>query len=161
MRYLVPVARKLCEDALSLPGNAAAVAYRRCRFLCIKWLDEMYTCMNNTNYHFTEAEHEAYAQATLNFLGCYSKCAKLAFNKGCMQWNIVPKFHYCAHMPAQAQFLNPKFVTTYAGETMVGFMVQLGHSCLNGTPAYLVSKAMCWKVRLAMSLRLYHGHQDE
>lgn len=161
VRYLVPVAKKLCEDALAVGGSPDAVEYRHCRFLCVKWLNEMYKCMDNANYHLTTDEHEAYNKATLNFLVCYAKCSKLCFKKNLMQWNIVPKFHYCAHMPAQAQFLNPKFVTTYSGETMVGFMIQLGHSCLNGTPAHLVSRAMCWKIRLAMYLRLYHTVTDD
>ena len=162
VRYLVPVARKLCEDALSKGGTPSEIKYRRCRFLCVKWLDEMYTCMDKTAaYHYSQDEHAAYSRATLNFLACYTKLAKISYESRLMKWNIVPKFHYCAHMPAQAEFLNPKFVTTYAGETMVGFMVQLGHSCLNGTPAYLVSKAMCWKIRLAMHLRLHNTMGDE
>jgi len=131
VRYLVPVARKLCEDALSAACSESDAQYRRTRFLCVKWLDEMYKSMEINAYHFTESQLRMYSSATSNFLVCYSKCARICFDANVKQWNIVPKFHYCAHMPDQAKYLNPKFVTTYSGETMVGFMVQLGHSCLN------------------------------
>ena len=40
-------------------------------------------------------------------------------------------------------------------------LVQLGHSCLNGTPAFMVSKNICWKMRLAMYIRLYLGNAEE
>ena len=40
----------------------------------------------------------------------------------------------------QAQFLNPKYVSIYGGETMVGHMASLAHAVLNGTPAHPVSE---------------------
>jgi len=161
VRYLVPVCLRLCQDSLGLPGNAATKEYRKYRHLCVKWLDALYQYLDLTEFHFNAQQQEGYSEATLNFLLCYNKCSKLAAAQGSMQWNIVPKHHYCAHMPQQSEWLNPKHVTTYAGETMVGFMVQLGHSCLNGTPAFMVSKNMCWKMRLAMYIRLYLASAEE
>ena len=57
---------------------------------------------------------------------------------GLLQWNLIHKHHLVAHMPAQAAYLNPKLVSTYSGETMVGFMASLAHACLNGSPPHLV-----------------------
>jgi len=151
----VPVVECLCQDEED-PTN-----YKFFRYMCVKNLNKMYILLDSKNYHFTDSERANYRQCTDQFLVCYTKCAKIKEGAGKKMWNIVPKFHYCGHMPEQADYLNPRLVTTYAGETMVGFMVSLGHSCLNGTPAWLVSHSMCWKIRLAMYLRLYHGLEDE
>jgi len=90
VRYLVPVALQLCEDALAIGGSAADVEYRRCRLLCVNWLNGMYKCMDNTKYGLTAAEHDAYDKATLNLV-CYTKCSKICFEADLTQWNIVPK----------------------------------------------------------------------
>ena len=60
-------------------------------------------------------------------------------------------------MPDQFRYLNCRFVSTYSGETMVGFMASLGHSCLNGTPPHLVPTKVAWRFRLGMHLRLSHN----
>ena len=161
VRYLVPVCLKLCEEAVGVPGDDSTTEYRKYRYLCTKWLEAMYKFLDCTEFHLTAHQQKGYSESTLNFLLCYTKCSKLADAQGLKKWNIVPKHHFCAHMIQQSEWLNPKHVTTYAGETMVGFMVQLGHSCLNGTPAFMVSKNMCWKMRLAMYIRLYLGNAEE
>jgi len=161
VRYLVPVCLKLCEEAVGVPGDDSTTEYRKYRHLCTKWLEAMYKFLDCAEFLLTAHQQKGYSEATLNFLLCYTKCSKLADAQGLKKWNIVPKHHFCAHMPQQSEWLNPKHVTTYAGETMVGFMVQLGHSCLNGTPAFMVSKNMCWKMRLAMYIRLSLGNAEE
>ena len=62
---------------------------------------------------------------------------------------------------AQAKYLNPKYLSTYGGETMVGFFASLGHHMLNGTPGHLVPEKVCSTYRLAMWLRLSGSDFEE
>ncbi len=69
----------------------------------------------------------------------FSKVFKLALADKYLQWNtVLVKHHLACHMG--------KFVSTYTGETMVGYMASLGHSCLNGTPPHLVPAKVPAKV---------------
>ncbi|CAJ1389098.1 unnamed protein product [Effrenium voratum] len=96
----------------------------------------------------------AFKNHTDLFLQHYVRCSKMCMEQGLLQWNVVHKHHLLAHMADQAQFLNPKYVTTYTGETMVGFMASLEHACLNGTPGHIVPEKVCWRFRLGLWFRL-------
>ena len=42
-------------------------------------------------------------------------------------------------------------------KTMVGFIANLAHACLNGTKPHLVPAKVAWRYRLGMHLRCSHG----
>ena len=88
--------------------------------------------------HPDEPEYEPYKRSTEKCLLHYSKLAKIAISQNILQWNTVHKHRLAWHMPEQFRHLNCRFVSTYSGETVVGFMASLGHACLNGTPPHLV-----------------------
>ena len=103
--------------------------------------------------HFSESKRQRFRLATEKCLQHYTKCCKMRMEKKFLQWHIVHKHHLACHTPDQADFINPKYLTTYSGETMVGFMSSLAHACLNGTP-HLVAIKVAWRFRLALWLRL-------
>ena len=149
IRYLIPCLLEICqeEEATDLP-------YSKHRMLCVQNLEAVYGCMDSGLMHLPRAMWRTYKTCTDNLLLHYVACTKICMQRGLLQWNTVHKHHLCAHMPDQAKFLNPKYVSTYTGETMVGFMSSLAHAMLNGTAAHLVPEKVCWRYRLSMWLRL-------
>ena len=159
LRYLVPVVKLLCADDI-LPELLDTEKYTQHRFACLEHLEKLYLCLDYKGLHLTHDLQTKFRKHTNLFLVHYTKCCKIKLSQNKIQWNTVNKFHFMAHMPSQACFFNPKYVTTYTGETMVGFMCSLGHACLNGTPSHLVSKQMTMRFRLALQLRVFYGSDD-
>ena len=159
LRYLVPVVRLLCADNI-LPEAMDTNKYTQHRFECLQHLEKVYECIDHKGLHLPHALQAKFKEHTNLFLAHYTMCCKIKLAQKKVQWNTVNKFHFMAHMPSQALYFNPKYVTTYSGETMVGFMCSLGHACLNGTPPHLVSKQMTLRFRLALQLRVFYGSDD-
>ena len=83
----------------------------------------------------------------------YNRLSCISIEKKLLMWNTVPKFHLAAHLADQFQWMNPKYYSCYAGETMVGHMGALAHTTLNGTAAWQVPIKVCWRYRLGFHLR--------
>ena len=149
IRYLVPVFIEIAAEFV-LPSDAYSISRHKC--LC--HLEQMYGIMEDEKLHLPAAKARAFEKSCESMLQHYNKCCKVCLSQGLIQWNVVHKHHVCAHLPAQATFLNPKYVSTYSGETMVGKISALGHACLNGTPGWLVCEKVCWRFRLGMALKL-------
>ena len=149
VRYLVPCFLEICKDQL-VKGDD----YTQHRMRRLQNLEGMYSCMEAHHLHMPKHAFQAFKKHTDLCLQHYSRCSTISIEKGILQWNTIHKHHLTAHLPAQAEFINPRFVTTYSGETMVGLMASLAHTCLNGTVAFLVPKKVCWRFRLGMWLRL-------
>ena len=159
LRYLVPVVKLLCADDI-LPEALDTNKYTQHRFECLQHLEKVYECIDHKGLHLTHELQAKFKEHTDLFLAHYTMCCKIKLSQKKLQWNTVNKFNFMAHMPSQAMYFNPKYVTTYSGETMVGFMCSLGHACLNGTPPHLVSKQMTLRFRLALQLRVFYGSDD-
>ena len=147
IRYLLPCVLAICKEE-------EQDAYGKHRTACLQNLESMYQCLDSGDMHFSESKRQGFRLATEKCLQHYTKCCKMCMEKKFLQWNIVHKHHLACHMPDQADFINPKYLTTYSGETMVGFMSSLAHACLNGTPPHLVAIKVAWRFRLALWLRL-------
>ena len=124
-------------------------------------LQGMYSCMEAHHMHMPEHAFQAFKKHTDLCLQHHSRCSTISIEKSFLQWNTMHKHHLTAHLPAQAEFINPRFVTTYSGETMVGLMASLAHTCLNGTVAFLVPEKVCWRFRLGMWLRLANNDGED
>ena len=156
IRYLVPCFLEICKDQV-VKGDD----YTQHRMKCLENLEGMYSCMEAHHLHMPEHAFQAFKKYTDLCLQHYSRCSKISIKKSLLQWNTIHKHHLSAHLPAQAEFINPRFVTTYSGETMVGLMASLAHSCLNGTAAFLVPEKVCWRFRLGMWLRLANNDGED
>eukprot|EP00438_Fugacium_kawagutii_P007711 Skav226430 [mRNA] locus=scaffold696:57224:58126:- [translate_table: standard] len=152
VRYLVPVMQEILLDLV-----VAEEPYTDHRYQCMKHLAALYDCMDRCGLHFDRRTSKAFQEHCNLALVHYTKCSKITLSQNLLQWSTVPKHHFLAHMAEQAAFLNPKFVSTYAGETMVGYMSSLAHSCLNGTAPHKVPEKVMWKFRLGFHLRFSHG----
>ena len=151
VRYLITPILELCKD---LQGDSP---YRTCRTDCVSNLNKMYHIMDSEGLHPQESAYMQYKKATEKCLICYTKLAKMTISQKLLQWSTVHKHHLSCHMIEQFRFTNSRFVSTYTGETMVGLMSSLAHSCLNGTPGHLVPTKVAWRYRLGLHLRLAHG----
>ena len=142
---------KICKEEYE---EGQPYTYHRMRMM--ECLDSLYDCIDAADFHhFSKEESHTFTENVQLFLAHYTKCSKMKYAQGDRyRYNTVSKHHCMAHMPAKALYLNPRCGTTYTGETMVGFICTVGHACLNGTPAHLISHNLCWRWRLSFDLRL-------
>ena len=155
IRYLAPVMAEILQFYTDEDD-----AYSLHRLQCLQNLNSMYELMD-CGLHMGKESILQFKKVTDLCLLHFARCAKLAMamEAGLLQWNLIHKHHLVAHMPAQAAYLNPKLVSTYSGETMVGFMASLAHACLNGSPPHLVPEKVLWRFRLGMWLKYIHGSE--
>ena len=145
-RSLVPVVLRLCEER-----NDGSPKHLH-RVLMLRALNRAYELIDASRTFLSEAARAEFREFLDWFLLHYSWLAKAAHQERRKLWSLVPKFHYAAHLPDQADFLSPRACWTYPGETMVGKISNLGHSCLAGTPSRKVSQSLMAKYRVAMHL---------
>ena len=129
-RYLVPVFLQICSEF-----QDPAEPYTVHRFKCLKNLDEVYQIMDASPMHPSKKQSSAFKKCMDTCLLHYSRLSVLSIERNLLMWNTVPKFHLAAHLADQFKWMNPKFYSCYAGETMVGHMSALAHRTLNGTAA--------------------------
>eukprot|EP00435_Cladocopium_sp_Y103_P026083 s1629_g6.t1 len=151
VKPLIPAVLELYQEYVD--GSV----YKQTRLQCVSCLDQMYEAMDSQGLHPDEAAYKQYKKNTDRRLLHYTKLAKIAISENRLQWNTVHKHHLACHIPEQFKFLNCKFVSTYSGDTMVGYMTSLGHSCLNSTAGHLVPAKVAWRYRLGLHLRITHG----
>ena len=157
IRYMVPCFLDICKQTLREDRP-----YTRHRLLCLQNLESMYTIMEESGMHLSAKASKKFQQVTDLCMLHFAKCSKLTIQDKLLMWNTIHKCHLTCHLPSQAAYLNPRFVSTYHGETMVGYMAALGHSCLNGTPGHMVPARVAWRFRLGMHLRsMGHGLDAE
>ena len=149
IRYLVPVMKEIIQEYTDHEDP-----YCKHRWECLVNLTHMYDLMDSNGLHMSKEDSKAFKKVCDLTLLHYSRCAKLSIDQGFLQWNTVHKHHLVAHMGYQAAFMNPRFMSTYSGETMVGYQASLAHSCLNGSAPHLVAEKVLWKFRLGWHLRM-------
>lgn len=134
--------------------------YTKHRLLVMENLEGMYDCMDRCHLHMDKATAKQFKQFGDMALLHYAKCSKISISAGKLAWSATPKFHWVAHMVEQAAFLNPKYVSTYSGETMVGYQASLAHACLNGTAPHKVPEKVVWRFRLGLHLKFLYGCEE-
>eukprot|EP00969_Alexandrium_andersonii_P371816 15480339-Alexandrium_andersonii.AAC.1 len=73
---------------------------------------------------------ERLQRAVAVFLQCYAALGAEATAASEPKWHIVPKHHMFEHMSdTTAPQINPRFVTTYGGEDLVGRVGKLATKC--------------------------------
>ena len=150
VRHLVPVYLEICKA--ELPNDN----YSRHKLAALEHLNNVYALMDQEGLHMSKAASKSLLKSMNLCLVHYTKLASICIGKNLLQYSTVHKHHLSAHLAMQAEWANPKYMSTYTGETMVGLMSSLAHSCLNGTPPHLVPGKVCWRFRLGMHLRFLH-----
>ena len=94
----------------------------------VAWYDVLY----NSGVVLTP---EQYREQRRHCIRCCRSYGWLAYNAKCegrLEFKIVPKFHYWHELSLQARMLNPRYVQTYSGESMVGRIAQIWKRSLAG-----------------------------
>jgi len=147
-RALVPVMHKLCQKHQTDSNHS------KHRTACLNNLNKMYETILRAGTFLNQDEKASLRNSTFAFLAHYMWLAHDVAQLGRLLWSTVPKFHYCCHLPDQADFINPRLTWSYGGESMVGLIVKLGHACLRSTPAHMVFVSLCSKYRSAMHVQI-------
>ena len=71
-----------------------------------------------------------------------------------LYFQLFPKLHFCYHIGWFAQYQNPRTSWCYFGESFVGRMATLAHSCAHGTRSVRLSHSFVEKYLRALHLRL-------
>ena len=156
LRWLLPVLYEICVTEL----GKATDAYNKHKLACLYNLNKVYTIIDEQGLHMDRKAHKSLLKSMNLFLVHYTTLSSLSIEQGYLQWNTIHKHHLSTHLAEQSEWVNPRFVATYQGETMVGFMSALAHQCLSGTPSHQVPLKVCWRFRLGLHLRLTGGNLD-
>ena len=96
-------------------------------------LQEAYDIMYNGTFFLSDGDVVALRRALFRFGEHYKALHDLAVDEGVQMWKIVPKLHFlCAHVPVQAEIVNPRYTQGYTSESMVGAVCQIYSTSQSG-----------------------------
>ena len=148
VRALVPIAAAFSQDYST--GSQHDLHQVR----MMKGLAKCYDIVMSSAIVLSPREHARAVNAADEFLLSYNWLAVDALTSNRNLYSVVPKFHYFWHLVNQhAKITNPRWYWCYTGEDLVGRASSLAHSCLSGTPGFLVPHKMYTKYRIAMHIR--------
>ena len=147
VRYLVPVAAKLCNDY-----HKEGDPYSTHRLQCLTSLSTACELVDD-NGLFLGSDIPKHQQCIKDFLVNSAALCALSFKNEVKQWPLRPKLRYVAHIGMAAEWLSPKAFWCYSGEHMVGNVAVLASSCLSGTPPHQVPETLCEKYRVGKNLQ--------
>ena len=82
----------------------------------------------------------------------YMWLAQNAVSLGQCRFAVVPKHHYMNHLMLQARLVNPRFVQTYKGESLVGRGCSLFRASMNGPCRRTVQRTVLCRYVLAFEI---------
>ena len=150
-RHLVPVVCELCRRYYD-----PTVERTQHRFFCAKRLTQFYVHLKHEGTHLPLAAGQAILADARACLAHYGWLAADANARGKLQWSIVPKQHFFAHLAAQGRFINPRRSWTYMDEDFMNVIVTIARSS-NSVGTIRVNDAVVLKYRAAMQLRMQQG----
>jgi len=103
---------------------------------------------------FLSAEGETQcAELVRTMLLSYSWLARHSMDRGVLWFNVVPKMHYCSHLPNQSKLVNPRCTRTYIEESLVGRAQVFFRTCLRGTYASTIQGTFLRKYLLGLQVQ--------
>ena len=138
---------------LKHPLVAEETPYAQSRLACVLYLCRFYAICDTPEYHLSvDAATEA-SNCIQAFLDHYCCLCQWAIDNGKLMWPLTIKFHYLAHEKLDIRHrLNPKFGSTYRGESFVGKFAQVALSCSYGKPAHDISRFVLPKLQMASAV---------
>jgi hypothetical protein len=149
-RYLVPVIVRLCEEHSE--GN-----YASHRLLAAKALQDTCDLVDGPGMFLNDAEHANLSSRIQAFVAHHSWLSKTNLRQGLLRYSITPKFHYVFHLVDQSQWIAPRTVWAYAGESFVGKIATLAHSATPGTTGGKLSMSLMRKYKVALHISIVQG----
>ena len=147
-RHFLPVLKEL----LLLDGTHSTYTATRARLL--DSLLAFYSLVDSHNLVLSNQEAAQGRMHLLMFLTDYSILSRRAVDAGVLKWQMTIKFHYLAHAAEGLVWANPKFTSTYAGESYVGKISKIAVSAAMGKPSALLGGLLMSKVQAGRAVRL-------
>ncbi|CAE7719047.1 unnamed protein product [Symbiodinium sp. CCMP2592] len=152
-RHFIPVLASICMSFQSCKQH-------RVRSEVLQALTSFYELLEVCDYVPTAEQHREMTKVWWSFLKGYQWLSDHAAKKGMKLYDPVPKFHYSAHLPEQAKFLNPRKTWTYRNEDYVGLVASIASSCAFGTRAPALSLKTAEKLRFFMHFSWAFKHEE-
>ena len=148
-RHLVPVVLKLVEEY-----DPSMSEYAMTRKEMLTSLIAFYTTLDTKNFFFTPEQAAAGKMQGLTFLKNYVWLAHYARQAGHLRWQVTVKFHYVAHACELLKWANPKYGSTYQGESYVGRISRIALTASYGKPSYLLGGLLMQKMHASRAVRI-------
>ena len=140
---------KMAETYLSAENE-----FEKYMILATKHLHSIYTALNSAPRFPTHAEIAKIRRVTLRFGEAMMWCREHSRRLGFMAWEITPKVHKSQHLPTMCQVMNPKFVSCYADESLIGTTTRVWKRSMAGRYHANVQHVVLLKRLVGLILRL-------
>ena len=127
--------------------------YKKRRWKVFRALARFNEIIEGQGMFMTDAALSELQEVTHSLLLNYSWLASEAAKAGQVAWGIKPKHHYLAHIPYQAQLLNPRYVRNYLDEPMIGTVTGVWKGSKFGPFRKAAQKNVLSKYLLAVQLQ--------
>jgi hypothetical protein len=112
-------------------------------FKVIESMDALYKLVYNAGFWLTLGEMDAFSKHCRRIGNNWQMLATITAGQLVRSWPQRPKLHYSvAHLPRQAQLINPRFVQAYMSESMVGRVAKIYRKSMDGTHEHVQAKVM-------------------
>ena len=144
-RHVLPCLLEVLHDDLLFPPRDN---HERCRLAAVTELSRFYGILDEPVFHLRPSRVAEGKRCIQSFLDNYVWLTDEALENMRMRWQLTIKFHYFRHQKDLLQFLNPKYGSCYPGESFVGKLARISHSCSYGKPAYRMGCLVMEKVQM-------------
>ena len=127
--------------------------YKARRAALFAHLLEFNTIVDGSGTFLTDAQKLRLKTCVHAFLLNYSWLARVCAIASLFRWHIVPKFHYFAHLPAQADVCNLRDTRCYLEESSIGRFAKVFRNSANGPYHKRVQHVVLVKFVLGLQLR--------
>jgi hypothetical protein len=100
---------------------------------------------------------DQYRAQLKSMLQCLRSFQWLAFESTAnarMEWKLIPKLHYAAELALQGRLINPRFVQTYSGESLVGRLETMYAAAANGPYHATIQQTVLRKYLVGLEIRM-------
>ena len=138
-RHLSPFVAKMAAE------YAGADEWGRLMVSVSSSLCQVHEILYRNGFFFPPGEYALFSQGVRNTCLDMMRLRTMAEDRGQLLFQITPKFHYFCHLIQQARLMNPRWVSNYMEESIVGKTTRIWTSCANGPYHRTVQRAVLLK----------------
>ncbi len=147
LRAMAYWVREVCVEAAEGPHG-------RLRAACFEALTRADVVCRRASRHLQADERASLAQAVEHVLVTYNALAVEATAAGVARWRVLPKHHALSHIGYDNAGVNPRSISCYPDEDMVGRMKRIYTRChgltapTRGLARYIILAGLRWQHQL-------------
>ena len=116
-------------------------------------LVQFYKVVDSHEYFLTKREVATARQALSDFLLHYTWLSNDAIKRGLVRWQVTIKFHYLCHASETLAWSNPRWASTYAGESFVGKIAKIAFGSSLGKAPHELGGLLMHKLQAGRAVR--------